>query len=121
MYKQFTACILLAAILLQMLNKAVVYIDYYANTAAYAKNCENKAIPLMHCNGKCQMMKKLKEQEKKESQAPERRSVNDEVVSSKSFFASVNYFFSGAKPVYNSYTDGRLASRPRTCFHPPGA
>ena len=42
--------------------------DYYANTAAYAKKCINKAKPAMHCNGKCQMMKQLQQEEKNEQQ-----------------------------------------------------
>ncbi|KEQ28253.1 hypothetical protein N180_01060 [Pedobacter antarcticus 4BY] len=44
--------------------------DYYINTAKYANNCENKSRPKMHCQGKCQMMKKLidaEENEKKEA------------------------------------------------------
>ena len=97
MFKQITAGILLVAISLQILNRAVIYIDYYTNTAAFAKNCVNKARPMMHCNGKCQMMKKLQEQEKKDSQAPERRSFNDEIISSKSFLVAPN-FKARAKP-----------------------
>jgi hypothetical protein len=33
------------------------------NLEAYKKACVNKAKPMMHCNGKCQMLKKLKKQE----------------------------------------------------------
>ena len=44
--------------------------DYYADTAAYSKSCINKDKPKMHCNGKCQMMKKLQQEEKKEQQEP---------------------------------------------------
>ncbi len=121
MFKQITAGILLVAISLQILNRAVIYIDYYANTAAYAKNCVNKALPMMHCNGKCQMMKKLKEQEKKDGQLPDKRSVNDEVISSKSFFASISYFSVTAKPAYNSFAGACITNMPRSFFHPPGA
>lgn len=49
-------------------------LDYYTNTASFAKNCINKARPMLHCNGKCQMMKKLQQEEKKEQQYPESRS-----------------------------------------------
>jgi hypothetical protein len=79
MFKQVTAVVLLAALSLQILNRTVIYIGYYANMAAYAKSCENKARPVMHCNGKCQMMKKLQQEEKKDSQLPERKSTNDAV------------------------------------------
>jgi len=44
--------------------QTVILLDYYANKTAYAQNCINKARPTMHCNGKCQMMKKLEQEEK---------------------------------------------------------
>ena len=41
----------------------------------------------MHCNGKCQMMKKLQEEDKKEQQLPERKFENKvEIYSSESFY-----------------------------------
>lgn len=33
-----------------------------------AEKCENKAIPMMHCNGKCYLSKQLKKLEQKEQQ-----------------------------------------------------
>lgn len=33
-----------------------------------AEKCENKAIPMLHCNGKCYLGKKLKKLEEKEQQ-----------------------------------------------------
>jgi hypothetical protein len=77
----------MTAFAVQSFQKAVIVLDYYANTASFAKNCENKARPTLHCKGKCQMMKKLKEEEKKDQQNPERKTENkDQVVSSKSYF-----------------------------------
>ena len=71
------------AFLIQTFSKPFIIADYYANTADYAKNCINKLIPAMHCNGKCQMMKKLQEQEKKDQESSERKSGNKtEVLSS---------------------------------------
>jgi hypothetical protein len=51
----------------------IVIVDYYNNTASYAINCINKARPKLQCNGKCQLMKKLKEIEKKEQENSERK------------------------------------------------
>jgi len=51
-------------------------VEYYTNTAAFAKNCENKAKPTLHCNGKCQMMKKMQAAESKQQQMPERKMDN---------------------------------------------
>ena len=111
---------LLVAITLQILNKAVVYIDYYTNTAAYFKNCENKAKISMHCNGKCQMMKKIQQQEKKDQQNPERRTSMDEIISPKSCFVSPSILYCAVKQVFHLYNDSRTAAMPRSCFHPPG-
>jgi hypothetical protein len=89
MWKQVTAAILLLAFMTSSFCNAVIVLDYYTNTAAFAKNCENKALPKMHCNGKCQMMKKLKQEEKKDQNNPERKAENkNEIVSSKSFFTA---------------------------------
>ena len=66
--------------------------DYYTNTSKYAKNCVNKAKPKMNCNGKCQMMKKLEQEEKKDQENPERKAENknETLLSSKSFYATVD-------------------------------
>jgi hypothetical protein len=70
--------------------------DYLLNTNVYAKNCENKARPKMHCNGKCQMMKKIREEESKNQQNSERKAENlKQVLSSQSSFATVS------KPPFN--------------------
>ena len=60
MLKKIFAFILILAIAAQTFNQLTIVIDYYTNRAVYAKNCENKAKPMLHCNGRCQMMKKLK-------------------------------------------------------------
>ncbi len=74
--KQVIAFIFLLAFAMQTFSRAIIVWDYALNTKAYAKNCENKARPQMHCNGKCQMMKKLQEQEKKDQQNSERKAEN---------------------------------------------
>ncbi len=51
-------------------------LNYYVNTASFAKNCINKARPKMQCNGKCQVMKKLQEEEKNDQQMPGRKFAN---------------------------------------------
>jgi hypothetical protein len=83
---------LFAAILAQTFSKSFVMADYYTNTSKYAKNCVNKAKPKMNCNGKCQMMKKLEQEEKKDQENPERKAENKNeiLLSSKSFYATVD-------------------------------
>lgn len=105
MFKQFSIILLLAAFTIQTFNKVVIVFNYYANTATYAKNCENKTRPKLHCNGRCQMMKRLKQEENKDKQNPERRIDNkDEVL----FFSKSSYniqfyniYFVTAYPSFN--------------------
>lgn len=89
MFRSISAIVLLTAFAIQSFNRAFIVLDYYTNTAAFAKNCENKDSPQKNCNGKCLMMKKLKEVEKKEQRVPERKlEIKNDVVSSRSFFTS---------------------------------
>jgi hypothetical protein len=48
-------------------------VSFKINQDYIAKNfCENRAEPTMHCNGKCQLMKKLKQADKEEDkQSPQ--------------------------------------------------
>ena len=80
MFRKITAILLLIAFAVQLFNRAAIIVDYYTNTVSFAKFCENKARPVMHCNGKCQMMKKLDAAEKKDQQNPSRKVSNNEEV-----------------------------------------
>ena len=60
--------ILMLLLLAQSFSKWLVVAEYKMNRDFIARNlCINKARPKMHCNGKCQMMKKLAEEEKQNS------------------------------------------------------
>jgi hypothetical protein len=119
--KQIIAFVFLSAFSAQSFSRAFVVFDYFANTKTYAKNCENKARPKMHCNGKCQMMKKLKQEEKKEAQNPERKAENkdDLVLSSRSFYPSLNFDISLQKIHFPMITTGKEIKIPRSLLRPP--
>lgn len=120
--RNFLAIFILTAFLAQTFSKTFVVMDYYANTAAFAQNCENKARPAMHCNGKCQMMKKLKQQEKKDAENAERKAgPKIEVISSKAFFASVTSTTSTARQFFFARNNNEVRDRAVAIFHPPGA
>jgi hypothetical protein len=54
--------------LIQTFSKWAIVVEYKLNKNYIAKNlCINKVKPKLHCNGKCQMMKKLAEDEKQNS------------------------------------------------------
>lgn len=77
----------------------------------------------MHCNGKCQMMKKLQQEEKKDQENPERKAENKNeiILSSKSFYAVVNANYKVAiiKQVFPQITDDYSYNCTSTIFHPP--
>jgi hypothetical protein len=121
-FKRLIAITILLCLLFQTFSKLIIVADYYTNTAAFAKNCINKTRPKMHCNGKCQMMKKLQEEEKKEQQNTERKAeFKNEIISSKSFYATiVPASFIIKAPQYFIANEINTTSMPRSLFHPPG-
>jgi hypothetical protein len=124
MWKQLTAAIFLLAFLAQTFSKAIIVMDFYANQKYIAQNlCVNRNNPKMHCCGKCQLCKRLNQEDNKDKQNPERKNENkDEVLSSKSFFATCNFTrFLSANLEYTSYQNGKITSRSFAVFHPPCA
>ncbi len=79
----------------------------------------------MQCQGRCQMKKKLQQEEKKDQENPERKAENKNelLIFSKSFFASialpVKYVLSKTK--YSSQSGGNSIDRSSDIFHPPQA
>ena len=120
MFKQIIATILLMAFVAQTFASPFIMLDYFVNTAAYAKNCVNKARPKMHCNGQCQVMKKIREQEKKDQQDSQRKAENKiPVLSSKSFFCSVKYISAVTKIKYPQLNINHTHDVALSVFHPP--
>lgn len=74
-YHHIVAAFLLFAFLAQHFSANLIVVDYVVRTEAYARYCVNKAKPQLHCKGKCQMMRKMAEQEKKSPALPEAPSV----------------------------------------------
>ena len=109
------------AFLGQTFNRAVIVSSSYTNSAAYAKNCVNKAKPMLHCNGKCQMLKKMKQEENNDKQNPERRGNPDEVLSSKSYFISLKIIQVSDPKHFAQYISIFPENRSADFFHPPTA
>ena len=121
MVRILLVCTLLVAFAMQTFQRGLIVLDYYTNTASFARDCYNKARPIWHCNGKCQMTKKLRQEEKKDQQNPERKSENkNETVSSTSYFASISLGLP-AEPAktYPRNSDPSLSDRSYAIFHPP--
>ena len=113
---------MLAAFFAQTFSKDFVIVDYYTNTARYAKNCENKAKPKMHCNGKCQMMKKLQQEEKKDQENQERKSENKNEItlySDSNPSSILSEIFVVTKLNYLPFSTNKSVDRSFDFFHPP--
>lgn len=121
MFRLTATILLMFAFAVQVFNRAFVVADYYVNTGHYIEKCENKDEPDLNCEGKCQVSKKMKEEDKKEQQNPGRKGNNNEVLSSKSSYATLalQKFTIALSPI--SYYKLFI---PTTCcseiFHPPG-
>jgi hypothetical protein len=124
LYKRIAALMLTLVFLAQAFSRYFIVADYYLDTAAYIAKCINKDRPQMHCNGRCQLCKKLQAQDNTDKQNPERRPLDDgnqplSVNSSFCVFTAI-HIFALSKNDYQEIPPGKPVGMPRTLFHPPG-
>jgi hypothetical protein len=114
--------ILFTALLAQTFSRSIALADYLVNLEAYKKACVNKTKPMMHCNGKCQMLKKMKKQEGENSKnsAALKFDQSKSVLSSKSFFPSINIISIDNIYTYHAYNNVLSSIYVGSIFHPPG-
>lgn len=55
----------------QLFRGDFIILDYYTHQQAFSAACINKDKPQMHCNGKCQMYKKMQQNHRQEQNHPE--------------------------------------------------
>ncbi len=108
---------------IQSFSPVIIISDYYVNVSRYAALCINKAKVEMHCNGKCQMTKKLKEEDSREKQNPDRsvKNQNDFFISNRQAFAVVILQSNIYKKKYPIVVGKVTVDRPRSFFRPPSA
>lgn len=76
--KNTVAILLLLMFFCQSFNRIVVCAAFYANQKYVAENlCVNRDKPWLHCNGHCQLNKKLADDDKQDSQTPAQRAANE--------------------------------------------
>lgn len=120
MIKNIIFICLIASFALQLIRPLIIVADYVANTKNYKANCINKAKPKLKCQGKCQMAKKMAEDEKEQQEKNEKSFFKVVDLSSKSFFTNIT--FSGSKfikieyPILNSDKEIKHSAE---IFHPP--
>ena len=108
------------AFVTQTFSAPFMMLDYYSNINDYAKKCINNAKPAIHCNVKCQVMKKIKAAEKKEQQSQQRKqSPKTETLSSRSFYCTVAFVSNSLdKPTTKEFNID-FTRHPKDFFHPP--
>jgi hypothetical protein len=120
--QKLLASILLFAFLGQSFNQGWYYLDYQIQRKEYVRRCVNKARPMLHCNGKCQLMKKIEDQQKKEQgQPPEMKYAGKiEVLSSKSsYLLTFDALIAEITKCYFIFNSGEVTDQSHTIFHPP--
>ncbi len=113
--------VLISAIMLQVLGKSFIYADYIINKKAITqKYCVNKSKPKLHCNGKCHMMMKMKEEDKKENTPTNNIKEKYEIQLFTCFKASLELPNTITTIKHHSfYVISKSASHLLSVFHPP--
>ncbi len=101
-------------------SKLYIYAGFEMNRSYIATNlCENKAKPWLHCNGRCVLMKRIKQAEEREK--------NEERQAAKSYIqeafceSRMNMVFNNhlLQVIVTPYPDFVLSNRRSTIFRPP--
>ncbi|GAO44671.1 hypothetical protein [Flavihumibacter petaseus] len=118
---KIVAVILLFAFLGQTFNQGLYYAGYLVEKKEYMKRCVNKARPQLHCDGKCVLMKKLRDQEDRErGQSPELKLAAQQLIAQPRSFVTVPAIqVAETHAIYFTRIIGAPIDRATTLFHPP--
>lgn len=118
--RRITILLLIVAVLSANFAQLFVFAGFSANQKYIATTlCENRARPWLHCDGKCYLMKKIKQAEEKE-QSNERqtqKSMLQEV-----FFAAattIKFHNQLLQIIATPYHAGTTTAQPGVIFQPP--
>jgi hypothetical protein len=105
----------------QTFSKCIIMIDYTFNKASIAKNlCENKDKPQLKCEGKCYLCKRLKKEDDKNQQEPDRNPLNKfEIISGWTAFNINHPVIVLAPAVYTSFQEKAIGTFSDDLFRPP--
>ena len=109
----------------QTFSKLIIITNYQLNKEYIAANlCVNRFFPQMHCNGQCQLAKKLKAEEDQSNKENSSNTVSKLQSSEVLFFEqktnfSIGHLFTYKKTTYPSYLVVEYPSPAPAIFHPP--
>ena len=121
--RSFAATILILLLSAQVFSHWMMIGAFKLNQAGIAKNiCENRFRPQLNCNGKCVLMKKLKQKEKQEQKDPLSLKLETpaQVLSSRNFFTLLVPFPEDTRVSYHlPHDSGNPVDLSFSFFHPP--
>jgi len=122
--KKILVILLTLLVFIQPLSKVWILVSFKINQDYIAKNlCENRAKPILKCNGKCQLMKKLKQADKdEEKQTPQTIKEKLELLychNQVNFNVSQKFDFVVKKQSFFGYKFQDYSSYQSTIFRPP--
>ena len=114
----------LSSLMVQVFAGFILKADYAINRAVYIKSCVNKNKPVLKCNGKCQLSKKLLAAEKEQQKAAQKGSyqfnISIEILCNTVFIPSLNPLEISINPIMFQYgINDELAGHQNNIFHPP--
>lgn len=123
MRKQIITVFFMLTWICQLSGRYVTILGFYMNQAYIAKNlCVNRNKPQLHCNGKCHLVKKMNEEERKDQQSPDRKMDNSNEV----FYAGTDaqgtltpFFTSITHAWLHPHSIGIPTGQPSAVFRPP--
>jgi hypothetical protein len=117
MFRHLLAYILVFTVLTASCTQLFVYAGFTLNQKYIATQlCVNRDKPQLHCNGKCYLMRKLKQAEQKEK-AEDQRPVLQPGVTVERFSLTIPVFI--LSPIQPSELRINLPQRSITIFQPP--
>ena len=122
MRKLFITVFLMLIWICQLSGRYFVMLDFYLNQEYIAANlCVNRDKPAMHCNGKCHLSKKLKEEDKRDQDSPERKDHRSEIFYA-AWFQQTSLKPTATLTTHNylhPYCIGTPIDQPTGVFRPP--
>lgn len=120
MHTRFIALLLIVSSLSMNLSGLFVFAGFEMNRDYIAKElCINKNKPELHCNGKCYLMRKLKQAEEKE-QKQEQQLLKVYLQQPAGLLRVVHISYAYAEiAVHIPQSTGKPLSAVNTVFHPP--
>lgn len=114
--------LLFSSLIAHTFSRSLVLADYLVNLESYKNACVNKAQPMMHCNGKCQMLKKIKKQEGESNTNVPAPKFNQQelILFSKSFYPTIEMFRTHVSKFFYAYKSSFNSNYISFIFHPPG-